>query len=85
MEEDLRTRGLTDADADRVAEAFQVLGPTLQRWPTTPMVLGALPKRSQRLQIERKKTADEWKQCQKRSAELAQYARQLAASKGAKR
>ena len=36
-------RGLTDADATRVVEAFSNLGPHLQKWPTSRMVIDALP------------------------------------------
>lgn len=36
-------RGLTDADASRVVEAFSNLGPHLQKWPTSHMVIDALP------------------------------------------
>lgn len=43
MTEDLARRGLSDADANRVREAFASLGPALQRWPTARMVIEALP------------------------------------------
>ena len=43
MTEDLMRRGLTDADAPRVVEAFSNLGPHLQKWPTSRMVIDALP------------------------------------------
>lgn len=43
MTEDLRRRGLSDADADRIREAFAILGPHLQKWPTSRMVIDALP------------------------------------------
>lgn len=36
-------RGLTDADTFRVVEAFSNLGPHLQKWPTSRMVIDALP------------------------------------------
>ena len=45
MTEDLRRRGLSDADADRIREAFATLGPHLQKWPTSRMVIDALPSR----------------------------------------
>ena len=43
MVEDLERRGLTDADAYRVERAFSILGPHLQKWPTSRMVIEALP------------------------------------------
>jgi hypothetical protein len=43
MTEDLLRRGLTDADAYRVVEAFSKLGPHLQKWPTSRTVIEALP------------------------------------------
>lgn len=43
MTEDLAHRGLRDADVARVREAFNALGPALQRWPTARMVIEALP------------------------------------------
>lgn len=43
MTEDLVYRGLRDKDCDRVREAFQKLGPALQRWPTARMVLEVMP------------------------------------------
>ena len=43
MNEDLLRRGLTDADAYRVVEAFSRLGQHLQKWPTSRTVIEALP------------------------------------------
>lgn len=43
MIEDLQNRGLRDADAERVEQAFRTLGPHLQKWPTSRMVIDALP------------------------------------------
>ena len=43
MIEDLRRRGLSDADADRIREAFATLGPHLQKWPTSRMVIESMP------------------------------------------
>ena len=43
MIEDLRRHGLSDGDSDRVAEAFCTLGPHLQKWPTSRMVIESLP------------------------------------------
>jgi hypothetical protein len=43
MTDDLVYRGLRDQDCDRVREAFQKLGPALQRWPTARMVIEAMP------------------------------------------
>ena len=43
MIEDLRRHGLSDGDSDRVAEAFCTLGPHLQKWRTSRMVIDALP------------------------------------------
>lgn len=43
MIEDLQSRGLRDADAERVEQAFRTLGPHLQKWPTSRMVIDALP------------------------------------------
>lgn len=43
MIEDLQNRGLRDADAERVEQAFRILGPHLQKWPTSRMVIDALP------------------------------------------
>lgn len=85
MEEDLRTRGLTDADAARVNDAFRNLGPTLHRWPTAPMVVSALPAVKAALKIDKKKSDEEWKRCQQRSAELLVMTKRIAAQKGAKR
>lgn len=47
MTDDLKQRGLTDADAERVTQAFIVLGPQTQRWPTARMVLECLPPRQE--------------------------------------
>lgn len=41
-EDDLRHRGLTDADAVRVKAAFDTLGPKITRFPTSADVIGAL-------------------------------------------
>lgn len=50
MTDDFIRIGLTDSDAERVSEAFQRLGPRVQRWPTSRMVIEALPeKKSLRL------------------------------------
>ena len=43
MVEDLESRGLTDADAHRVEMAISSLGPHIQKWPTSKMVIEALP------------------------------------------
>ena len=43
MIEDLETRGLSDCDSYRVDQAFNVLGPHLQKWPTSRIVIEALP------------------------------------------
>ena len=43
MIEDLQSRGLRDADAERVEQAFRALGPHLQKWPTSRTVIDALP------------------------------------------
>lgn len=43
MVDDLRTRGLADADVDRVRTAFAALVPTLERWPTVRAIIDALP------------------------------------------
>jgi len=43
MTEDLVYRGLRDKDCDRVREAFQKLGPALQRWPTARIVIESMP------------------------------------------
>jgi hypothetical protein len=45
MIEDLQRRGLSDQDAGRVSEAFNILGGKIQKWPTPLMVIEALPKR----------------------------------------
>lgn len=45
MVDDLRRRGLSVKDVDRVHAAFQQLGGTIQKWPTPLMVIEALPKR----------------------------------------
>lgn len=45
MVDDLRNRGLSVKDVDRVHAAFQALGCTVQKWPTPLMVIEALPKR----------------------------------------
>ena len=44
MVDDLRRRGLSVKDVDRVHAAFQLLGGTVQKWPTPLMVVEALPK-----------------------------------------
>lgn len=41
-EDDLRHRGLDDDDAERVKAAFDSLGPTVTRFPTSADVIGAL-------------------------------------------
>ena len=46
MADDLRRRGLTDDDSDRVKEAFRLLGPQTQRWPTSRMVMECLPSKA---------------------------------------
>ena len=43
MTDDLVNHGLRDVDAPRVREAFARLSPALQKWPTTRMVIEALP------------------------------------------
>ena len=43
MVEDLERRGLTDADAHRVERAISSLGPHIQKWPTSKMVIENLP------------------------------------------
>ena len=43
MTDDLVNHGLRDVDAPRVHQAFARLGPALQKWPTTRMVIEALP------------------------------------------
>lgn len=48
MIEDLQNRGLRDADAERVEQAFRTLGPHLQKWPTSRMVIDALPRLEQK-------------------------------------
>ncbi len=45
MAEDLAAKGLTDADCDRLSEAFRILGPSLDRWPTSRIVIESLPTR----------------------------------------
>ena len=45
MVDDLRNRGLSVKDVDRVHAAFQTLRLTGQKWPTPLMVIEALPKR----------------------------------------
>lgn len=45
MVDDLRRRGLGNADVDRVLEAFALLGGKIQKWPTPLMVIESLPKR----------------------------------------
>lgn len=44
-EDDLRHRGLTDDDADRVKAAFDGLGPSITRFPTSHDILEAVPRR----------------------------------------
>lgn len=85
MEEDLRTHGLTDDDAQRVNDAFRRIGPSLQRWPTAATVIVALPRRPAAHRLERKKTAEDWVRAQEKSNELLRVTRTLAASKGATR
>jgi len=46
MIDDLERRGLNDHECDRVREAFRTLGPKLERWPTSRMVIEALPGRN---------------------------------------
>ena len=43
MTDDLVNHGLRDVDAPRVHQAFARLSPALQKWPTTRMVIEALP------------------------------------------
>ena len=45
MTEDLSGKGLNDGDCDRVREAFRILGPSLDRWPTSRLVIESLPAR----------------------------------------
>lgn len=44
-EDDLRQRGLTDADADRVKAAFDAIGPEAVRFPTPRDLIRAIPAR----------------------------------------
>jgi len=78
MEEDLRAHGVSDNDAARVDAAFRKIGPTLQRWPTAPMVIVAMPKRESLVRLERKKTPEEWQRMQARIGHVAALARDLA-------
>lgn len=47
-EDDLRSRGLTDADSERLKAAFEALGPTVHRFPTPADILAALPRNHSR-------------------------------------
>src|SRR3990167_4793203 len=51
MADDLGRRGLTDDDSARVQEAFRVLGPQTQRWPTSRMVMECLPAKNSYRQL----------------------------------
>lgn len=53
-EDDLRHRGLTDDDTERVKAAFDALGPTATRFPAPADVIAAIPKRADNLLPGRK-------------------------------
>lgn len=75
MVEDLRTHGLRDEDAPRVADAFRRLGPTLSRWPTAPAVIAALPKHAD---AAKRLTHQESAEDVERRRRIAEKARALA-------